>query len=105
MVSEILIGRRSGTSPINSMKKAAIESNRSSSWQLVGWTGIIAGVLILSFYSVIAGLCLNYIFLSAASSGAVDAQTQFGTVTVLGGTIVMAFNIYDTYTFGCIGWY
>ncbi len=81
MVSEILIGRRSGTSPINSMKKAAIESNRSSSWQLVGWTGIIAGVLILSFYSVIAGLCLNYIFLSAASSGAVDAQTQFGTVT------------------------
>jgi NSS family neurotransmitter:Na+ symporter len=81
MVSEILIGRRSGTSPINSMKKAAIESNRSSSWQLVGWIGIIAGVLILSFYSVIAGLCLNYIFLSAASSGAVDAQTQFGTVT------------------------
>jgi len=81
MVSEILIGRRSGTSPINSMKRAAIESNRSSSWQLVGWTGIIAGVLILSFYSVIAGLCLNYIFLSAASSGAVDAQTQFGTVT------------------------
>ena len=81
MVSEILIGRRSGTSPINSMKKAAIDSNRSSSWQLVGWTGIIAGVLILSFYSVIAGLCLNYIFLSAASSGVVDAQTQFETVT------------------------
>lgn len=81
MVSEILIGRRSGTSPINSMKKAAIDSNRSSSWQLVGWTGIIAGVLILSFYSVIAGLCLNYIFLSAASSGAVDAQTQYETVT------------------------
>ena len=81
MVSEILIGRRSGTSPINAMKIAAIDSNRSSAWQLVGWTGIIAGVLILSFYSVIAGLCLNYIFISASSSGVIEAQTQFENAT------------------------
>ena len=33
------------------------------------WIGIIAGILILSFYSVIAGICLNYIYISAFPSG------------------------------------
>ena len=80
MISEILIGRRSGNSPINSMKKSAIDSNRSSSWQLVGWIGISAGVLILSFYSVIAGICLNYIFIAASSSGEISASEQFASV-------------------------
>ena len=48
MISEILIGRRSGNSPINAMKKSAVDSGASSLWQLVGWTGIIAGVLIVN---------------------------------------------------------
>jgi NSS family neurotransmitter:Na+ symporter len=62
MISEIIIGRRAGNSPINAMKRTAMQSNTSSLWKLVGWSGITAGVLILSFYSVIAGICLNYIF-------------------------------------------
>ena len=80
MISEIIIGRRSGNSPINAMRLAARDSNTTSMWQLVGWSGIIAGILILSFYSVIAGICLNYIFLAAASGG-VDSAEQFGNVT------------------------
>ena len=43
MISEIIIGRRSGNSPINAMKKTAIASNSSSLWQVVGWSGITAG--------------------------------------------------------------
>ena len=80
MISEIIIGRRSGNSPINAMRLAARDSNTTSMWQLVGWSGIIAGILILSFYSVIAGICINYIFLAAASGG-VDSAEQFGNVT------------------------
>ena len=76
MLSEILIGRRSGNSPINSMKKSAIDSDVSSAWQGVGWIGISAGILILSFYSVIAGICLKYIFVSA-SSNELDTAGQF----------------------------
>ena len=79
MISEIIIGRRSGNSPINAMRLAARDSNTTSMWQLVGWSGIIAGILILSFYSVIAGICINYIFLAAASGG-VDSAEQFGNV-------------------------
>ena len=80
MISEIILGRRSGNSPINAMRYIAIESNRSSSWQIVGWSGIFAGILILSFYSVIAGICLNYIFISSTSSGAISSSEQFSNV-------------------------
>ena len=80
MISEIIIGRRAGNSPINAMKKIAIESNRSSIWQLVGWSGIFAGILILSFYSVIAGICLNYIFISFTSNGLISSPDQFSSV-------------------------
>ena len=80
MISEIIIGRRSGNSPINAMKKTAIASDSSSLWQFVGWSGITAGILILSFYSVIAGICMNYIFISAFSSGATSSTDQFSEV-------------------------
>ena len=80
MISEIIIGRRAGNSPINAMKKIAIESNRSSIWQLVGWSGIFAGILILSFYSVIAGICLNYIFIAFTSNGLISSSDQFSSV-------------------------
>ncbi len=81
LMSEIIIGRRSGTSPINSMLSAAKDSNRSSLWRFIGWSGISAGVLILSFYSVIAGICLNYIFIAAYSTGEVSSSEQFSIVT------------------------
>ena len=66
MISEIIIGRRSGNSPINAMRKVAIDSGQTHAWQLVGWSGIFAGALILSFYSVIAGICsVSYTHLRA----------------------------------------
>ena len=80
MISEIIIGRRAGNSPINAMKRTAMQSNTSSLWKLVGWSGITAGVLILSFYSVIAGICLNYIFIAALPSDALSSSDQFGAV-------------------------
>ena len=80
MISEIIIGRRAGNSPINAMKRTALQSNTSSLWKLVGWSGITAGVLILSFYSVIAGICLNYIFIAALPSDALSSSDQFSAV-------------------------
>ena len=80
MISEIIIGRRAGNSPINAMKRTALDSNSSSLWRLVGWSGITAGVLILSFYSVIAGICLNYIFIAASPSSVLSSSEQFSIV-------------------------
>ena len=55
MLAEVMLGRRGRQSPINTMKTLAKSSDASKFWGGIGWLGAIAGVLILSFYSVIAG--------------------------------------------------
>jgi NSS family neurotransmitter:Na+ symporter len=62
MMAEILIGRRGRQSPINTMRTLAHEESRHGFWQLIGWSGVIAGFLILSYYSVIAGWAIAYAF-------------------------------------------
>lgn len=62
MAAEILIGREGRMSPVNSVLKLAREHNRSKSWSLMGWTGVFGGVLILSFYAVVAGWITFYIW-------------------------------------------
>jgi len=62
MVAEILIGRRGRRSPINTMRTLAYEEGRHGFWQLIGWGGVIAGFLIISYYSVIAGWAIAYTF-------------------------------------------
>jgi len=62
MLGEIMIGRRGRSSPANTMKILAIEAKASKAWTLLGATGALAGLLILSFYSVAAGWALSYVF-------------------------------------------
>ena len=61
MMAEVLIGRRGRLSPIHSMRDVAIESGHSGKWSFVGWMGVLAGFMIFSFYSVVAGWVLYYI--------------------------------------------
>jgi NSS family neurotransmitter:Na+ symporter len=98
MISEIIIGRKAGNSPINAMKNIALESKKTSMWQIVGWSGIFAGILILSFYSVIAGICLNYIFISATSSGVISSPDQFSSVILSPANLIMWHTIFMVMT-------
>ncbi len=66
MMSEVLIGRRGRQSPINTMRTLAYEESRHGFWQIVGWGGVVAGFLIISYYSVIAGWALAYVFRAAS---------------------------------------
>ncbi|QIK38478.1 sodium-dependent transporter [Caldichromatium japonicum] len=66
MMAEILIGRRGRQSPINTMRTLAAQEGAHPAWGWLGWMGVIAGFLILSYYSVIAGWSLAYV-LNAAS--------------------------------------
>lgn len=61
MMAEIMLGRRGRQDPVTTMKKLARESGHSRSWGLLGWMGVIAGFLILSYYSVIAGWAMAYV--------------------------------------------
>jgi NSS family neurotransmitter:Na+ symporter len=66
MMAEIMLGRRGRQDPINTMKILAKESGHSKNWAILGWMGVIAGFIILSYYSVIAGWALAYVPRAAA---------------------------------------
>jgi NSS family neurotransmitter:Na+ symporter len=65
MMAEIMLGRRGRQSPINTMRSLASDEGAHRAWALLGWGGILAGFIILSYYSVIAGWALAYIFRTA----------------------------------------
>jgi NSS family neurotransmitter:Na+ symporter len=85
MMAEVLVGRRGKQSPINTMRTLAVEEGRSKSWALLGWSGVAAGFLILSYYSVIAGWALAYVL--NAGSGALSGQTAEGIEQLFTGLI------------------
>ncbi len=66
MIAEVMIGRHGRKSPINTMLDTAVSEGKSSHWQLLGWSGVVAGFFILSYYSVIAGWAISYIFPTGA---------------------------------------
>jgi len=68
MMAEILLGRRGRQNPVHTMATLAEEEGASKAWGLLGWMGVLAGFMILSYYSVVAGWALSYIF--EAASGA-----------------------------------
>lgn len=61
MIAEIMMGRRGRQSPINTLKTLSIEANVNQNWKYLGWIGVLAGLLILSYYSVIAGWAMSYV--------------------------------------------
>ena len=62
MMAEVMLGRHGRKSPINAMQDIVEESAAQHRWSYIGWLGVMAGILILSFYAVIAGWALSYIF-------------------------------------------
>ncbi|MDX1444009.1 MAG: sodium-dependent transporter [Gammaproteobacteria bacterium] len=72
-MAEAMLGRRGRRNPINTMKLLSEEEAGGTYWQLVGWMGVLAGVLILSYYSVIAGWTFFYAW-DTATGVFVDAD-------------------------------
>ncbi|MDT8282624.1 MAG: sodium-dependent transporter [Gammaproteobacteria bacterium] len=62
MMAEIMLGRRGKQSPINTMAMLAKQAQRNPAWVWLGWMGVLAGFFILSYYSVIAGWAMSYVF-------------------------------------------
>lgn len=76
MLTEIALGRRGKHSPVNTLVELSLEAGASPRWNLLGWSGMVAGCLILSYYSVIAGEVMAYTF--RAASGMFTQQTADG---------------------------
>ena len=107
MIAEVMLGRQGRQSPINTMRALAKRSGAPRAWGLVGWLGALTGFFILSYYTVIAGWALFYIFRmgsgmftgadGALASGAFDAflanpwlLAAFHTAFVAGTVFIVA---------------
>ena len=93
MMSEVLLGRRGRRNPVATMSLLGEEESGSSVWGFVGASGAVAGFLILSFYSVIAGWTLSYIFKSLSGELVAASAEQVGTSfnTLVGSVLESGF--------------
>lgn len=60
-ISELVIGRNTQRGAVTAFSDL---SNQSPNWKLLGWFSILTTLLILSYYTIVSGWCVNYIFLS-----------------------------------------
>ncbi len=60
MVAEFIVGRHSATNAARAYRRLA----GNTPWAITGFLGVITSTLILGFYSVIAGWCLQYLYAS-----------------------------------------
>ena len=93
MMAETLMGRATRSSPINTMRQLVEHAKASPAWVLIGWMGVLAGVLILSFYGVIAGWALHYFLETAggAFAGVQEGVTKDMHDTFLSKTFLLVF--------------
>lgn len=75
MVAELTIGRRTRQNPVGAFRAL---SGGNKFMPLIGAWGILCGVMILSFYLVVAGWTFGYVFEEAAYFAGME-----GTVTIL----------------------
>ncbi|MEE8496654.1 MAG: sodium-dependent transporter [Xanthomonadales bacterium] len=68
ITAELAMGRRGQQSAVVTMSKLAREANCSQGWQVIGWLSILIPMMGLTYYSVVAGWALDYVFQSAIGS-------------------------------------
>ena len=74
MVSEFVIGRHSRSNTVAAYRKLA----PGTPWVVVGLMGVLTGILILSFYCVVAGWTIDYSMLSI--TGQLSVGNDYGQV-------------------------
>jgi len=73
MLAEIAIGRAAQLNAVGSFKKL-----KGGAWTIVGWMGVAAGFIILSYYGVIAGWTIAYFLKSFTGLMQIAEQGKAG---------------------------
>lgn len=73
MIAEVMVGKISQSSPVRAYSRL---SNQNKLWQGIGFVGVITGFIILSFYSIVAGWSLHYLFLAIVRGFPQDIQPE-----------------------------
>ncbi|HPF35986.1 MAG TPA: sodium-dependent transporter [Candidatus Krumholzibacteria bacterium] len=76
MLAEIVLGRKAQRDPVGSFRILGQGRPGGGAWAGTGFLGVVAGFVILSYYSVIAGWTIRYVLL--AVSGGLGEMVQAG---------------------------
>lgn len=60
-IGELMLGRRAQRGSVGTFDTLA---NHQTAWKAVGWIGVIASFVLMSYYSVVAGWGLSYVLMS-----------------------------------------
>lgn len=74
MAAELALGRKTGTGVVGAYQKI------SKTYKWIGWLGILSPFLIMSFYAVLGGYCIQYMSLNLA-------ELSFGLQNIFGQTV------------------
>lgn len=106
MIAEVMIGRRGRKDPINSVEQLATEAGANRNWRFLGALGMVSGLLILSYYSVIAGWALSYIGQMADGAfqgvSAESAVSAFAALQADNGTMLLWHSLFMLITMGVV---
>jgi NSS family neurotransmitter:Na+ symporter len=68
LIAELAVGRHARRSAVGSTRKMAFDAGASEMWSIAGWVAMCGGVMILCFYSVVAGWVAAYVFQMATGA-------------------------------------
>jgi NSS family neurotransmitter:Na+ symporter len=72
LLAEFLIGRKTQRNPVGAFRTL----RPRSPWVVTGWLGVVSGFVILSYYAVVGGWVLHYVYLSLVNSFAGRSPDQ-----------------------------
>ena len=81
-IAETVVGHEARRNPISAMHIVALQSSQNPRWKWVGVLGCTAGLIILSYYAVVAGWGIHYLNL------ALDGSFQDSNVGEVGGLFI-----------------
>ncbi len=85
MMAQVMLGRLARLSPVNAVATLVKRHRLSHRWLGLGWLAVLAGFLVLSYFSVIAGWIVAYVV--RALSGALYGLTSDGAGAVFASLV------------------
>lgn len=102
-MAELILGRKAQRGAVGIF---ASLSHNSAVWKGVGWLGVASSFLIMSFYSVVAGWGLNYVFMSLnqfyQNRSAQEISQIFDTLASSGDITIFWHFVFTALTIGVV---
>ncbi|MCL2021207.1 MAG: sodium-dependent transporter [Betaproteobacteria bacterium] len=105
LMAETMIGRRGRGNPVVAVLKTANESGCSRWWGALGWMGMIGALVILSYYSVVAGWIVDYFWkmlIGVSFESREAAEAGFAALQANPVELILCHSIFMALTVGVV---